>query len=41
VPRFEKPAFIDDKLDDDVWKTAAVTGDFYQTFSQEWPHVLR
>ncbi len=31
VPRFEKPPVIDGKLDDDVWKTAAVLGDFYQT----------
>ncbi len=31
VPRFEKPPVIDGKLDEDVWKTAAVLGDFYQT----------
>ncbi|HLF84676.1 MAG TPA: DUF5916 domain-containing protein, partial [Blastocatellia bacterium] len=31
VPRFEKPPVIDGKLDDDVWKSAAVLGDFYQT----------
>lgn len=31
VPRFEKPPVIDGKLDDEVWKTAAVLGDFYQT----------
>ena len=28
--RFEKPPVIDGKLDDDVWKTAAVLKDFYQ-----------
>ncbi len=28
--RFEKPPTIDGKLDDDVWKTAAVLKDFYQ-----------
>jgi len=31
VPRFEKPPIIDGKLDDEIWKTAAVLGDFYQT----------
>jgi uncharacterized protein DUF5916/cellulose/xylan binding protein with CBM9 domain len=31
IPRFAKPPVIDGKLDDDVWKTAAVLGDFYQT----------
>jgi uncharacterized protein DUF5916/cellulose/xylan binding protein with CBM9 domain len=30
LPRFEKPPAIDGKLDDDVWKTAAVFKDFYQ-----------
>ncbi len=29
--RFEKPPMIDGKLDDEVWKTAAVLKDFYQT----------
>jgi hypothetical protein len=31
LPRFDKPPLIDGKLDDDVWKNAAVLGDFYQT----------
>ena len=31
VGRFEKPPVIDGKLDEDVWKTAAVLKDFYQT----------
>src|SRR2546422_1039910 len=31
IPRFEKPPVIDGKLDDEVWKTAAVFKDFYQT----------
>src|SRR5256714_3723883 len=31
VPRFEKPPTIDAKLDDDVWKSAAVFKDFVQT----------
>src|SRR5262252_5885010 len=31
LPRFEHPPVIDGKLDDDVWKTAAVFKDFYQT----------
>lgn len=30
VPRFEKPPVIDGKLDDEVWKTAAVFKDFVQ-----------
>jgi Carbohydrate family 9 binding domain-like/Domain of unknown function (DUF5916) len=30
IPRFEKPPAIDGKLDEDVWKTAAVLKDFYQ-----------
>jgi hypothetical protein len=30
VPRFAKPPLIDGKLDDDIWKAAAVLGDFYQ-----------
>src|SRR5688500_17622882 len=30
VSRFEKPPVIDGKLDEDVWKTAAVLKDFYQ-----------
>src|SRR5437868_14647 len=30
VPRFDKPPVIDGKLDDEVWKTAAVFKDFYQ-----------
>jgi len=30
LPRFEHPPVIDGKLDDDVWKTAAVFKDFYQ-----------
>lgn len=29
--RFEKPPAIDGKLDEEVWKTAAVLKDFYQT----------
>src|ERR1044072_4117156 len=31
VSRFEKPPVIDGKLDDEVWKTAVVLKDFYQT----------
>src|SRR5437868_4383604 len=31
IPRFDKPPVIDGKLDDEVWKTAAVFKDFYQT----------
>src|SRR4029077_16194684 len=31
VPRFEKPPTIDGKLDDDIWKSAAVFKDFVQT----------
>ncbi|PYS24016.1 MAG: hypothetical protein DMF72_06810 [Acidobacteria bacterium] len=31
VPRFDKPPVIDGKLDDEVWKQAAVFKDFYQT----------
>jgi uncharacterized protein DUF5916/cellulose/xylan binding protein with CBM9 domain len=31
VPRFDKPPVIDGKLDDEIWKTAAVFKDFYQT----------
>ena len=31
IPRFDKPPVIDGKLDDDVWKQAAVLKDFYQT----------
>src|SRR2546423_3733210 len=31
VPRFDKPPVIDGKLDDEVWKTAAVFKDFLQT----------
>src|SRR4051812_3039302 len=31
IARFEKPPVIDGKLDEDVWKTAAVLKDFYQT----------
>ncbi|MCA1593772.1 MAG: carbohydrate binding family 9 domain-containing protein [Acidobacteria bacterium] len=30
IPRFEKPPVIDGKLDDEVWKSAAVFKDFYQ-----------
>src|SRR5256885_3200285 len=30
VPRCDKPPVIDGKLDDEVWKTAAVFKDFYQ-----------
>ena len=30
IPRFEHPPAIDGKLDDEVWKTAAVFKDFYQ-----------
>ena len=30
VPRFERPPVIDGKLDDEVWKQAAVFKDFYQ-----------
>jgi hypothetical protein len=31
VARFEKPPVIDGKLDEEVWKGAAVLKDFYQT----------
>ena len=31
VPRFEKPPAIDGRLDDEVWKSAVVLKDFYQT----------
>lgn len=31
VPRFDKAPIIDGKLDDEIWKTAAVFKDFYQT----------
>src|SRR5437660_4310649 len=31
VPRFNKPPLIDGKLDDEVWKQAALLKDFYQT----------
>src|SRR5215510_3381615 len=31
VPRFEAAPVIDGKLDDDIWKSAAVFKDFYQT----------
>src|SRR5205809_587149 len=30
VTRFEKAPVVDGKLDEDVWKTAAVLKDFYQ-----------
>src|SRR2546423_3449506 len=30
MPKFDKPPTIDGKLDDDVWKNAAVLKDFYQ-----------
>ncbi len=30
VPRFDRPPVIDGKLDDEVWKHAAVLKDFYQ-----------
>jgi len=30
IPRFDKPPVIDGKLDDEVWKQAAVFKDFYQ-----------
>jgi hypothetical protein len=30
VPRFDKPPVIDGRLDDEVWKSAAVFKDFYQ-----------
>ena len=30
IPRFDKPPVIDGKLDDDVWRNAAVLKDFYQ-----------
>src|SRR3954453_17908267 len=31
ITKFEKPPVIDGKLDDEVWKNAAVFKDFYQT----------
>lgn len=30
IPRFEKPPVVDGRLDDEVWKSAAVFKDFYQ-----------
>src|SRR2546421_5957586 len=30
IPRFDKPPVIDGKLDDEVWKQAAVFKDFHQ-----------
>ena len=30
VARFDKPPVIDGKLDEEIWKTAAVLKDFYQ-----------
>ncbi len=32
IPRFESAPFIDGRLDDAVWKSAAVFKDFYQTY---------
>ena len=32
IPRFESPPIIDGRLDDEVWKSAAVFKDFYQTY---------
>ncbi|HKS10133.1 MAG TPA: DUF5916 domain-containing protein [Pyrinomonadaceae bacterium] len=32
IPRFEIPPVIDGRLDDEVWKSAAVFKDFYQTY---------
>lgn len=32
VPRFDKPPVIDGKLDDEIWKQAAVFKDFHQTY---------
>ena len=32
IPRFESPPVIDGLLDDEVWKSAAVFKDFYQTY---------
>src|SRR5687768_6775264 len=32
IPRFESPPVIDGRLDDVVWKSAAVFKDFYQTY---------
>ncbi|HSQ24943.1 MAG TPA: DUF5916 domain-containing protein [Pyrinomonadaceae bacterium] len=31
MPKFEKPPVIDGKLDDEIWKSATVLKDFYQT----------
>jgi hypothetical protein len=31
IPRFDKPPVIDGKMDEEVWKTATVLKDFYQT----------
>jgi hypothetical protein len=31
ITHFDKPPAIDGKLDEEVWRTAAVLGDFYQT----------
>jgi hypothetical protein len=30
IPRFDRPPVIDGKLDDEIWKTAAIFKDFYQ-----------
>ena len=32
IPRFASPPVIDGRLDDEVWKSAAVFKDFYQTY---------
>ena len=32
IPRFGSPPVIDGRLDDEVWKSAAVFKDFYQTY---------
>ncbi|MCA1615618.1 MAG: hypothetical protein LC800_16260, partial [Acidobacteria bacterium] len=31
IPKFDKVPVIDGKLDDDIWKSAAVLSNFYQT----------
>jgi hypothetical protein len=31
IPRFDHPPVIDGKIDDEVWKTAVILKDFYQT----------
>ena len=38
MPRFDKPPVIDGKLDDEVWKHAAIFKDFYQIQPEIYLH---